>query len=140
MLKTQLIGRLGSDAEVKTLQNGSRVMELRIAVDMSYRNKDGEKVERTVWVKATQWNIKENATIQNYLKKGGQIYVEGEPSASAYTNKDGAVVASLELKIESNGIRLLGGKVEGAITAQPTPTATPANLPGAAEEDDSLPF
>lgn len=137
MLKTQLIGRLGADAEVKSLQNGSKVMELRIAVDMSYRNKDGEKVDRTVWVKATQWNVKDNSTIQNYLKKGGQIYVEGEPSANAYTNKDGAVVANLELKITN--IQLLGGKVETNNTTAPTPVASPTNLPSA-EEDDSLPF
>ena len=69
MIKTQLIGRLGSDAEVTTTQGGTRLMKLNIAVDMSYRNKDGEKVDRTVWVRATQWNIKENATLQNYLKK-----------------------------------------------------------------------
>lgn len=137
MLKTQLIGRLGADAEVKTLQNGSKVMELRIAVDMSYRNKDGEKVDRTVWVKATQWNVKDNATIQNYLKKGGQIYVEGEPSANGYTNKDGAVVANLELKITN--IQLLGGKVDQA----PAPEAQKAvPMPTAATEDepDDLPF
>ena len=137
MLKTQLIGRLGADAEVKVLQNGSKVMELRIAVDMSYRNKDGEKVDRTVWVKATQWNVKDNSTIQNYLKKGGQIYVEGEPSANGYTNKDGAVVANLELKITN--IQLLGGKVETNNTTAPTPVASPANLPGA-EDDSDVPF
>lgn len=138
MLKTQLIGRLGADAEVKSLSNGSKVMELRIAVDMSYRNKDGEKVERTTWVKATQWNVKENATIQNYLKKGGQIYVEGEPAANAYI-KDGAAVGSLELKITN--IQLLGGKAEGTASATPVPApvATPANLPGA-DDDSDVPF
>jgi single-strand DNA-binding protein len=133
MIKTQLIGRLGSDAEVTTTQSGTRLMKLNIAVDMSYRNKDGEKVDRTVWVRATQWNIKENATLQNYLKKGTQIYVEGEPSSSAYTNKDGAVVGALELKVSE--IKLLGSKEASA-----TPVATPANIPGAAEESDDVPF
>jgi single-strand DNA-binding protein len=137
MIKTQLIGRLGTDAEVTTTQGGARLMKLNIAVDMSYRNKDGEKVERTVWVRATQWNIKENSTLQNYLKKGTQVFIEGEPSANGYTNKEGSVAASLEVKI--NDLRLLGSANGTApAAATPTPVATPEAKKE--EEPDDLPF
>lgn len=137
MIKTQLIGRLGRDAELKTTKGGERFMELSLAVDLSYRGKDGNKVEKTQWVKATQWNVKENATIQNYLKKGGEVYVEGEPTATAYTNKDGAVVGSLELKI--TGIKLIGGGNKTTEQQPQQPVATPDNLPQTNETED-LPF
>lgn len=127
MIKTQLTGRLGSDAEVKTLTSGDKIMVFNVAVDKSYKSKTGEKVEKTIWARCTKWNIGES-TLPNYLKKGTLVYVEGEPGASAYTDKDGVAKSSLEIKI--NEIELLG-KAAGAesATAAAPKTEESADLP-----------
>jgi single-strand DNA-binding protein len=136
MFKTQLIGRLGGDAEVKTLDGSSeKFVSFSVAVDLGYKNKAGEKVDRSVWVRCTKWNIGDS-TLPNYLKKGQQVYVDGEASARGY-EKDGKPVGSLELRVDK--IELLGGanKTE---SAQSTPSATPDNLPANSDDDDNLPF
>lgn len=138
LFKTQFIGRLGSDSEVRTLDNGEKLVAFNVAVDRSYKNKSGEKVEKAVWIRCTKWNIKES-TLPNYLKKGQLVYVEGEVSARAY-EKDGPQ-ASLELKVDL--LELLGGATANANTSAPAAESPKAN--NIAEEaketaGDDLPF
>lgn len=136
MIETQLIGNLGQDSEVRTLDSGMKLLSFSVAVTETYKDKSGEKKEKTTWVNCTQWDIKESRLFE-YLKKGQQVWVKGEPSARAWLNKDGGAVGALELRVL--GVKLLGNKAAATPTvADPTPAAKPAPAPVA--EDDDVPF
>ena len=72
MIKTFLSGRLGKDAEVKTLEGGKKVMNYSVAVDIGYGDN-----KQTLWVECAQWS--EKTAVAEYLKKGTQVIVTGEP-------------------------------------------------------------
>lgn len=100
MISTQAIGRLGKDAEVKEV-NGKKVLEFSIAVDQGFGDK-----KTTLWLNCTKWG--ENTAVGQYLVKGTQVHVSGEPSLNTYTNKYGKDVTTLRLRCME--ITLIGGK------------------------------
>lgn len=109
MLKLTMIGRLGNDAEVRDAA-GKKVISFNLAHSESYTDKTGTKQDRTTWVRCSLWREEGRTRVADYLRKGGQVYVEGTPSVRTYENKDGQHVASLELTVLS--LELLGGKNE----------------------------
>lgn len=118
MLSLQAIGRLGRDAEIQTLDSGKKVIKFSIAVDSGYGDR-----KTTTWIECSKWG--ENTAVSQYLLKGTQVHVSGEPSLNTYTNKEGKEVTSLRLTV--NNLTLLGGRQEqqptGAFAAptQPLP-------------------
>lgn len=86
--KVQLIGRLGKDVELKTLESGKTLAKASMATTDIYKNADGEKVENTQWHSLTFWG-KNAETADKYLKKGSEIIVDGRLSYSNYEDKDG---------------------------------------------------
>lgn len=126
MLKAQIIGHLGSDAIVK--QVGDKPV-INFSVAHSEKGKDGKK---TVWVDCAYWTDKHG--IVPFLKKGTLVYVEGRPSARAYSNNQGELIASLSLSVTS--VELLGS---GGSQDQAQPQAQPKPQPVQQEPDD-LPF
>lgn len=91
-----IIGRLGKDAEVKTFQDGGKVANLNIAIDMQFKKADGTYEKQTQWV-AASLNKPSEKLIQ-YLTKGTMILAEGRPKARAYL-KDGAATPLLEMQV-----------------------------------------
>lgn len=88
--KVQLIGRLGKDVELKTLESGKTLAKVSMATTDVYKNADGKKVENTQWHSLTFWG--KNAEIAgNFLKKGSEIVVDGRLSYSNYEDKDGVM-------------------------------------------------
>jgi len=98
MFKLILSGVLGNDADVKEVGN-SKVVNFNVAVSMDHKDKDGNKIEKTEWVRASLWRD-QNSKIGDYLKKGKKILIEGIPEAEAYKNKDGEIRSSLSVRVK----------------------------------------
>ena len=99
MLKINLIGRLGQDAQVNTV-NGKSVINFSVADSEKFKNQQGEDVEKVNWCSCAYWTEKLN--VANYLKKGTLIYVEGKPEAKSYqNNKTNETVPQLHARVTS---------------------------------------
>lgn len=100
MLKIILSGALGADAEVKEIGN-SKLITFNIAVSQDYKDQQGNKVEKTEWVRANMWRAKEQSTkVADYLKKGSKVLIDGVPESEAYTSKEGEVKSYLSVKVK----------------------------------------
>ncbi|MBC3756956.1 MULTISPECIES: single-stranded DNA-binding protein [Hyunsoonleella] len=86
--KVQLIGRLGQDPEIINFSNGNKLAKFSIATDDSYKDKNGNKVERSYWhnvvVKGGLVNV-----VENYISKGKEIAIEGKLTNRSYENSAG---------------------------------------------------
>jgi single-strand DNA-binding protein len=105
MIKLLVIGNLGKDAIVNNV-NGKNVINFSVAHTEKYKDAQGNPKDRTVWVECAYWTDK--TAIAPYLKKGTQVYAEGNPDVRSYTTQDGKTGASLSLRILT--IQLLGSK------------------------------
>ncbi len=85
--KVQLSGHVGQDPEIKQLENG-RVANFTIATNESYTNAKGEKVEQTEWHRVSAWG-KTVDIIEQLLKKGSHVAIEGKLTHRSYDDKDG---------------------------------------------------
>lgn len=86
--KVQLIGRVGQDPEVTTLEGGNKVAKFSIATNEFYTSKTGEKVENTYWHRVVAWG-KTAETIEKYVNKGKEIAVEGKLTNRSWEDKQG---------------------------------------------------
>lgn len=86
--KVQLIGNLGNDPEIITLDSGKKLAKLSIATNETYKNAQGEKVTDTQWHTVVAWN-KTAEIIEQYLQKGNEVAIEGKLTYRSYENKDG---------------------------------------------------
>jgi len=86
--KVQLIGRLGQDPEIINFEDGNQMAKFSLATDDSYRDKNKNKVERTDWhnivIKGSLVKV-----VENYVKKGQEIVVEGKLSNRSWEDKEG---------------------------------------------------
>ena len=103
--KVILVGNLGRDAEVKVTASGQSVASFSIATTETW-TKDGEKKEKTEWHRIVLWG-RQADTLQPYLTKGKQIYVEGRLQTRQWDDKDGNKRYTTEVKADR--ITLLGG-------------------------------
>ena len=86
--KVQLIGRLGADPEIKQMVNGKNVARLSIATSQSWKDKNsGEKKEKTEWHRIVIFNEGLVNVVQQYLKKGANVYVEGQLSTRKWKDE-----------------------------------------------------
>ena len=83
-----LVGNLGSDPEVKSIPSGASVCNFALATNESWKDKDGEKQERTEWHRCVCWG-KRGEAIGRYAGKGSQLYVEGKNRTRKWEDKDG---------------------------------------------------
>lgn len=149
MIKLQVIGNLGRDSVVNNV-NGKSVINFVVAHSEKIRNAQGVQTDKTIWVDCAYWTDK--TAIAPYLKKGTQVYVEGQPDIRNYTTKEGVAGSSLTLRVFS--VQLLGGKPDhqggeqNSSQSQPSQSAensinqpqtnTMSNTPQ--EQLDDLPF
>lgn len=108
--KCCFIGRLGHDPEVKYLQSGQAVANLSVAVDESYKDQSGQKVEKTEWVRVIVWG-KQAEFCANYLSKGRLVYVEGKLETRKWQDKEGVEKYTTEIKAHT--VQALDRKDEG---------------------------
>lgn len=107
MVRMQAIGNLGKDAVTNTV-NGKTVINFTLAHTEKGRDRDaqGNPKDKTIWVDCAYWT--ERTAVVQYLKKGTQIYVEGQPDIRTYTTQDGRQGASLTLRV--GNLQLLGSR------------------------------
>jgi len=105
--KVQLIGNLGNDPEVITLESGKKLAKFSIATNDSYKNASGEKITDTQWHNVIAWN-KTAEIVEKYLTKGNEIAVEGKLTSRSYENKEGVKKYITEIVV--NELLMLGGK------------------------------
>lgn len=118
--KVTIIGNLGRDPEMRYTPSGTAVTDFSVATNRKWTNKDGTPGEETVWFRCSAWG-KTAETVNQYLTKGRQVYVEGRlnpDSASGgprvFTRGDGTPGAQYEVTIER--IQFLGGRGEGDVS------------------------
>lgn len=146
MIKMQVIGNLGKDCVVNTV-NGKNVINFTVAHTEKYKDSQGNQQEKTTWVDCAYWT--DRTAVAQYLTKGKQVYVEGQPEARSFQRNDGTPGASLSLRVRE--VQLLGGRGEnGGGSYQPQSNASSvmsgnagSNIPSPSditEPVDDLPF
>ena len=111
--KTIIIGRLGRDPEVRTFQSGGRVVNLNIATSESWKDKaTGERKERTEWHTIAIFNEPVGKIAEQYLKKGSNVYIEGQLETRKWQDQSGADRYTTEIVIRPfrGELTLLDGK------------------------------
>lgn len=105
MIKMSVIGNLGKDALVNNV-NGKNVINFTVAHTEKFKDAQGNQKDKTIWVDCAYWT--DRTAVAPYLKKGTQVYVDGQPDVRTYTTQDGRNGATLSLRVAS--VQLLGTK------------------------------
>ena len=145
--KVILVGNLGQDPELRYTGNGTAVCNMRLATNDSYKDADGNMVDKTEWHNVVAWS-RLAEICGEYLKKGSQIYIEGSLQTRSYDDREGNTKWITEVKAremlmlsgrgDSNGFS--GGGGGGGASrpySQPAAQSKPAD---SFEPDDDLPF
>lgn len=114
--KVILIGNLGRDPEVRSFQNGGKVVNLRIATSETWRDKQsGERKERTEWHSVAIFSEPLAKIAEQYLKKGSTVYIEGSLETRKWQDQSGQDRYSTEVVLRpySGNLTLLGGRGDG---------------------------
>lgn len=133
--KAIILGRLGADPEIRTMQSGDKVANLSIATSEKWKDKNtGERKEKTEWHRVTVWgNLA--GICEQYLKKGSKVYIEGKIETRSW-EQDGQKKYATEIKVAEFGgvLQMLDSNGD----AQPQ-AATPEPAP-VSEEEQEIPF
>ncbi len=144
MIKMQVIGHLGKDCVVNTV-NGKNVINFTVAHSEKYKDSQGVLQEKTIWVDCAYWT--DRTAVAPYLQKGTQVFVEGQPEARSFQRNDGTPGSSLSLRVRE--VQLLGGKGDRSVAGSYQPNTATAAASSAAnspspgeitEPVDDLPF
>ena len=115
--KVILVGNLGRDPEIRTLNSGDRVANLRIATSETWRDKaSGERKEKTEWHQVVIFNENIVKVAENYLKKGSTVYIEGSLQTRKWTDQNNVEKYSTEIVLQRfrGELTMIGGRGEGA--------------------------
>lgn len=150
--KVILVGNLGRDPEIRSLESGAKVATFSIATTESYKDRNtNERVDKTEWHNIVLWRGLADIA-ERFLRKGSQVYIEGKLQTRSYDDKDG--VTRYTTEIVGQNMTMLGGRGDGAGApmggggmAQSSATSTSTNTPATPrpdlqveEETDDLPF
>jgi single-strand DNA-binding protein len=145
--KVILLGRLGRDPEVRNFQNGGRVVNLRLATSEKWKDKSGEMQEKTEWHSVAIFNEKLGEIAEKYLRKGSEVYLEGQIETRKWTDQQGAEKYTTEIVLRQfrGELSLIGGRGNGGEAeprehAQRQAPATRGGGRAAALDEDSIPF
>ncbi|MBE2277360.1 MAG: single-stranded DNA-binding protein [Rhodobacteraceae bacterium] len=114
--KVILIGNLGRDPEVRSFQNGGKVVNLRLATSESWRDRNsGERKERTEWHSVAIFNEPLAKIAEQYLRKGSTVYIEGQLETRKWQDQSGQdrYTTEVVLRPYTGNLTLLGGRGEG---------------------------
>lgn len=147
--KVILLGNLGADPEVKYLEGDNVVANVRLATTESYKDRNGNRVDQTEWHDLEVWGGQAKV-VEQYLKKGMQIYVEGKIKSDTWQDEQGQNRKRTKIRVLS--FTMLGGKQDSggaaptmnqgsspASAPKPQAVSSPStnDMPG---DDDDLPF
>ena len=98
--KVILVGNLGDDPESRSLNNGGEVVNLRVATSETWKDRDGQRQERTEWHRVVIFNENLGKVAKSYLKKGSKVYLEGQIQTRKWTDQSGADRYSTEIVLQ----------------------------------------
>ncbi len=139
--KIILVGNLGRDPEMRYTPSGQQVTNFSMATSEKWTGQDGQLHDRTIWWKVTSWG-KQAETVNQYLKKGSKVLVEGRMNPDdkgnprTWTAQDGTVRASFEVTAQT--IKFLSSKGEGGAPAASGGGQAMESEPVA--DEDGIPF
>ena len=140
--KVILVGNLGADPDVKTMQSGDKLVNLSIATSETWKDKNGDRQERTEWHRVVIFNDNLAKVAEKYLRKGSKVYLEGQLQTRKWQDQSGTDRYSTEIVLQRyrGELTMLDGKSEGQ-GGQPSRDAGPApSDAGAPNLDDDVPF
>lgn len=150
--KVILVGNVGADPEIRSLESGTKVARIRLATtERIFNRQTQEAKEHTEWHTVVLWRGLADVA-DRFVRKGSQIYIEGTLRSNEWTDKEGNKRYGIE--IVANDMKLLGRRGEGAGTSAPQysasapamtpppaqPTAAPVPEPIPVDDPDDLPF
>ncbi len=150
--KVILVGNLGRDPEIRSLNSGDRVANLSIATSETWRDRNsGERKERTEWHRVVIFNDNLVKVAENYLRKGSKVYIEGQLSTRKFTDQSGVEKYSTEVVLQKfrGELTMLDGKGEGGgrdegdfggYAAGPRTQSSGPKETFSADLDDEIPF
>ena len=146
--KVMLIGNLGADPVIRQTQDGKRLAQLSLATSESWKDKaTGEKKEKTSWHRIVIFNDGLAGVVENYVKKGSKIFVEGQLQTRKFTDQDGNEKYTTEVVLGNyNGTLTMldsrGGNNEsmGAIDSDVNQDMASSQPPADLDIDDEIPF
>jgi single-strand DNA-binding protein len=152
--KVILVGNLGRDPEIRRTQDGRPIANLSVATSESWRDKNtGERKEKTEWHRVVIFNEGLCRVVEQYLKKGAKVYLEGQLQTRKYTDKDGIEKYSTEIVLQGFNSQLTmldragggGGEMSDDFGAQGAMPARKPAMAGAGggkrgDMDDEIPF
>ena len=114
--KVILVGNLGRDPEIRSMPNGDRIANLSIATSETWRDKaSGERKEKTEWHRVVIFNDNIVKVVENYVKKGSTVYIEGALQTRKWTDQQGVEKYSTEIVVSrfKGELTMLGGRSDG---------------------------
>lgn len=133
--KVILVGNLGKDPEVRTMQNGNRVANLSVATSDSWKDKGGERQEKTEWHRVVVFgNLADIA--ERYLKKGSKVYLCGSLQTRRWTDQQGAEKFSTEVVLQGFNAELV--MLDGKSVGEDRPVADRGRA--TRSQDSDIPF
>ena len=142
--KVLLIGRLGADPEIKQMVNGKSVARLSLATSQSWKDKNtGEKKEKTEWHRIVVFNEGLVNVVQQYLKKGSQVYIEGQITTRKWKDEQsGLDKYSTEIVIQgyNSSLTMLGAGNNSQGTSSQSNQISDEGLQATNDLDDDIPF
>jgi len=140
--KAIVLGNLGQDPDVRSTSSGQMVANFSLATNRSWTDRNGQRQEQTEWHKIVAW-AKLAEIIEQYLKKGDQVYIEGRLQTRSWEDKSGEKRYTTEIVAQEMVMLGSGGGARGGSGGGPSnnDSAEPGGGgSGVVEEDDDLPF
>ena len=155
--KVILLGNLGRDPEVRSTQDGMKIVNLNIATSERWKDRNsGEQRERTEWHRVVIFNENLARIAEQYLRKGNTVYLEGQLQTRKWTDQQGVEKYTTEVVLQRyrGDLTLLGSRNEGAVAMPPsgeadqvgmgasgmTSGSTMPPMAGSDDLDDDIPF
>ena len=143
--KVLLIGRLGADPEIKQMSNGKNVARMSLATSDSWKDKNtGEKKEKTEWHRVVIFNEGLVNIVQQYLKKGAQIYIEGQLTTRKWKDEQsGQDKYSTEIILQgyNSTLKMLNTRVSNDLSGKGSEAVSNENPSSPLNDlDDEIPF
>ena len=138
--KVILIGNLGADPEARSLSNGDPVVNLRLATNETWKDREsGERRERTEWHRVVIFDERLCDVASKYLRKGSKVYIEGQLQTRKWTDQQGVEKYSTEVVLRrfNSALQMLDEKPKDGAPATPDPNAP---LEQSRDLDDDIPF
>ena len=132
--KAQLIGRLGQDPEMRTTNSGDQIANVSLATSESWKDKDGQKQERTEWHRVVVFG-KLAEIVGKYLTKGSLVFFEGKIVTRKWQDKNGQDKYTTEIQVDS-----FSGSMKMLSSNTNSSKEQPASSSNAAYDDSDIPF